>query len=464
MSNSDIDEETSTTLKVFKFSGKDRAKWREWKIKTLAYARRKGFVEAFTKIYDDTDLKDEKKVKTRDLAIDYLISSLTDSAFTKVTSKTTEDPFIAWDILIQAYERREEEDLEAVQEELSNLKMGKHEEPDDFYNKLLLINERLSKISAKYELDDLQMKIHLLSKLPDEYQMTKKAIQVNGLGKKDVNDIVKDLNQVWKEKGYNNAKESEKNDTNVALNVEEGKRKDNNNNNNNKKKFERDCGYCGKKFHKAKDCRGKKSDEEKSKETGVKCHDHRLCYNCKKQGHLAAECPNKDEETGFTAVFCVELASEPKPLNDATRTGYTNADVRQFLMKVLNVGNDRDEEKCEPTGNRENDFTTCDDFIMINDDETENQDEEQIIMIDDTATNEDIKGNETYGLNQVCSVTTQTTSTANKFTDEWLIDSGATINVDNDGSSLRATEGQAQFRSRLETANIQPVKKKVLSD
>ncbi len=178
MTKSEIDDETSTsTLKVFKFSGKDRSKWREWKIKTLAYARRKGFVEAFTKTYSEEELEADENVMKRDLAIDYLISSLTDSAFTKVTSKTTEDPYQAWNILNQAYERREEEDLESVQVELSNLKMGKHEEPDDFYNKLLLINERLSKISGKYELDDLQMKIHLLAKLPDEYQVTKKAIR-----------------------------------------------------------------------------------------------------------------------------------------------------------------------------------------------------------------------------------------------------------------------------------------------
>lgn len=126
MTKSDIDEETSTTLKVFKFSGKDRTKWREWKIKTLAYARRKGFSEAFTKKYDEDELKIEANILKRDLAIDYLISSLTESAFTKVTSKTTDDPCTAWSILHQAYERREEEDLESVQVELSNLKMSKN--------------------------------------------------------------------------------------------------------------------------------------------------------------------------------------------------------------------------------------------------------------------------------------------------------------------------------------------------
>lgn len=78
MTKSDIDEETSTTLKVFKFSGKDRTKWREWKIKTLAYARRKGFSEAFTKKYDEDELKIEANILKRDLAIDYLISSLSD--------------------------------------------------------------------------------------------------------------------------------------------------------------------------------------------------------------------------------------------------------------------------------------------------------------------------------------------------------------------------------------------------
>ncbi|KAG9303060.1 hypothetical protein G9A89_000290, partial [Geosiphon pyriformis] len=208
------DEEMSTTLKVFKFGSMDRTKWRECKIKTLAYARRKGFSEAFTKKYDNDELKIKANILKRDMAIDYLISSLTESAFTKVTSLTTEDPCTAWSIL-HAYKSCKEEHLKSVQVELSNLKMGKTEEPDDFFNKLLLINERLSKISKKYKLDNLQMKIHLLAKLPEEYQVTKKAIQVNGIAKKDIEDLVKELNQVWKEKGYD--KTTTKDDTNGAL-------------------------------------------------------------------------------------------------------------------------------------------------------------------------------------------------------------------------------------------------------
>ena len=103
-------------------------------------------------------------------------------------------------------------------------------------------------MQLRYELDDLQMKIHLLAKLPEEYQVTKKAIQVNGLGKKDIEDIVKDLNQVWKEKGYDKAP-STKEETDVALTVEEAKEKNlRKDQNNNKKKFEKDCGYCGKKI------------------------------------------------------------------------------------------------------------------------------------------------------------------------------------------------------------------------
>ena len=425
MTKSEIDDETSTTLKVFKFSGKDRTKWREWKIKTLAYARRKGFVEAFTKKYDKEDLKIDENVTKRDLAIDYLISSLTDSAFTKVTSKTTEDPYLAWNILNQAYERREEEDLESVQVELNNLKMEKHEEPDDFYNKLLLINERLSKISEKYELDDLQMKIHLLAKLPDEYQMTKKAIQVNGLGKKNIDDIVKDLNQVWKEKGYDNinTKGAAKDDTNVALTVEDAKahRKDgdkNNNGNNNKKKFEKDCGYCGKKYHRAKDCRGKKADEDKTKETGVKCHEHRMCYNCKKTGHLASECPNKDEETGFTAVFCAEIDGEPETLNEATQTGHNSEDVRQFLLQVLKVGGEQCEANTEPSRNYENEVFTNTEMIMIADAvELETTDKRKdIIMIDNDETLACEMRSGHFDSDQVCSITTNTDHPTTKFT------------------------------------------------
>jgi hypothetical protein len=40
-------------------------------------------------------------------------------------------------------------------------------------------------------------------------------------------------------------------------------------NNNKKKKFEKDCGFCGKKYQRAKDCHGKKAEEQKSSKSGM---------------------------------------------------------------------------------------------------------------------------------------------------------------------------------------------------
>jgi hypothetical protein len=80
------DEDESKLLKVFNFDGSHQTKFREWKIKTSAYARRKKFMKGFEKTIHNEDGIDAdgstftkssaEDIKIKHLAMDYLICSL----------------------------------------------------------------------------------------------------------------------------------------------------------------------------------------------------------------------------------------------------------------------------------------------------------------------------------------------------------------------------------------------------
>lgn len=136
MATVDEEEYSSSNWKIFKFDG-NKATFREWKIKTKAYARRKKFATGFTEDYSSS--KDEKEIKIRENAMDYLIGALEGAAFTKVTTKTEDDPYEAWAILEDSYQQDDVKDLDKVQADLVNLRMESGEKPSDFASKIDLM-------------------------------------------------------------------------------------------------------------------------------------------------------------------------------------------------------------------------------------------------------------------------------------------------------------------------------------
>jgi hypothetical protein len=107
--------------------------------------------------------------------------------------------------------------------------------------------------------------------------------------------------------GKNNEGKSTKTEDGVeeALNVETKK-------NNFKKKFKGNCQTCDKQGHKLVDCwKGKgRPDGDKGLTFSKGDHSTRKCYRCNKMGHIAANCPDKNSETGLVAAFCTEVVSE----------------------------------------------------------------------------------------------------------------------------------------------------------
>ncbi|KAG7370928.1 hypothetical protein IV203_019498 [Nitzschia inconspicua] len=175
MSTSTGGTEEVSSFKTYHFDGSDRTKFREWKIKTKAYATRKKFWKGFTTDIRDTEVTDsngkvvkakssEEDITAKHTAMYYLIESLEGSAFTMVTTETEDDPKLAWDLLIKEYE---EEDYETVLRDLQTLTMTKTEKPSEFRDRLKLINERLERIDKSYALNEVQFKAQYLSKLID---------------------------------------------------------------------------------------------------------------------------------------------------------------------------------------------------------------------------------------------------------------------------------------------------------
>jgi hypothetical protein len=82
-----------------------------------------------------------------------------------------------------------------------------------------------------------------------------------------------------------------------------------------KKKFKGDCQTCRKQGHKSVDCWKGKGKPERDERSSFSKGDHstRKCYQCNKMGHIAANCPDKNLETGLVVVFCTEIEEEFSP-------------------------------------------------------------------------------------------------------------------------------------------------------
>ncbi|KAG7353674.1 reverse transcriptase RNA-dependent DNA polymerase [Nitzschia inconspicua] len=309
-----------SSFKTYLFDGSDSSKFREWKIKSRAYAQRKKFWKGFTTDIYDTEVKDSNgnvvKAKSSDdditakqTAMHYLIESLSGSAFTVVTTQTEDDPKLAWDLLIRHYEETGEEDYETVMRDLQSLTMGKTEKPSEFRDRLTLINERLRRINNTYVLNETQFKMQFLSKLTDDYEILRQHFQTTYGGKITVDTMAKDLDNRYKALHG----EGKKDGTSTVMNTEVQQTKDKSGSKP-KKQYKKNCKYCGKLGHMQKDCRGLKKDKQESEKTGEKVLTNAICYNCKGHGHLSSNCPKKNKsnenESLFTAVFCTETIEE----------------------------------------------------------------------------------------------------------------------------------------------------------
>ena len=275
MSSSD-DTEKSGSVRYVKFSKKG-SEFNKWKVKTLALARRKNFAQYLK----EDRLKDGNFEKGNADARDQLVLSLIGVQFDMIL-EAEENAHTTWKILLNKYEVSDEksESLTDVTMEWNQCKLDSTEtDPDIWFSQLFWINQKFKKINTLYEKDSECMKAHVLANLLEEYKHVRMNLYMNT--DFTYKEYRKHIRHFWYtelgRKEYlqicgNSAKGPQLGET--ALNTTASNAQQNTG-------FPYKCRKCGKKGHKAKDCKAQPS--KRVKFTGN-------CNWCGKKGHKEKYC------------------------------------------------------------------------------------------------------------------------------------------------------------------------------
>ena len=136
-------------MRYVKFSGKG-SEFNEWKVKTLALARRKGFAKYLKEdLQNSTDDAVKKGFENGNAdAWDQLVLSLSGTPFDLI-QEADENAYEAWRLLLNKYEvsGEKQETLTDVTEEWNNAKLDSVQtDPDDWFSLLFRINAKFGKI------------------------------------------------------------------------------------------------------------------------------------------------------------------------------------------------------------------------------------------------------------------------------------------------------------------------------
>ena len=335
MAVEDSDSNFGTTVRVFAFNGDD-TKFRSWEGKTLALASSKGFMLALTRgetvpgltveQYEYGEVEEPVRLATgaptetagvagvtaappvrtrlttsvenrkylaRAAAWTYLVASCTDKAYALI-ERADGDPYKAWTILQEKYCATDaEENYPELSEAFGKCKLSEtKQDPELWFNDLDHLNMRIARINKKYELDDLQMKSHIMTSMSSGYDSV--VVKYRGeLAEMPLTKLRKEIGLQYK-----TLLKTTKNKSESALVANVNKHP--------YKKFKGTCRNCGKIGHKANECRSAKSTAESTDSTKTPVDKSNVtCFNCQEKGHYANKCPKpkKDKADNDMAMF-----------------------------------------------------------------------------------------------------------------------------------------------------------------
>jgi hypothetical protein len=151
---------------------------------------------------------------------------------------------------------------------------------------------RIARINKKYELDDLQMKSHIMTSMSSGYD----SVVVKYRGKLAETPLTKLRKEIGLQ--YKTLLKTTKNKSESAFVAKVNKHP--------YKKFKGTCRNCGKIGHKANECRSAKSTAESTDSTKTPVDKSNVtCFNCQEKGHYANKCPTpkKDKADNDMAMF-----------------------------------------------------------------------------------------------------------------------------------------------------------------
>ncbi len=434
----------------------DRNKWRKWRLKFTAFTKRKECYKAL-----ETDLStttDAKELLMNDKAVGYMTSFLDGMIFDEVTLASEDNAYTMWQYLREKFELVDALDMEEKKLELDEIKTelrwDPKTKPSDFYTEIGLLNEKYITLDKEKQMSESEKKTLFLTRLPpdDEYQRTKEIIMENGLFNSSLDSIVKKMDKKW-EKMYGTDGAKKKKDSGIALNTESDDAKKNNwsnkrfDKNKNKNNDGKSCRYCGKKGHIEKDCRGKERDLEASKKLGKQVHTNRICYNCQTQGHISKDCPKKKKggesnNTTFEDIFVgmtmhQEVDRDSKEAFDNLFDNFSNNEAEDIWCMECNEDTDGPDWNAildiSDEYDDSSDAESMPGLISQNDDDSDSSDEESI----------DGRNENDWELEPMAPTNyTNSKDVAESFAasaadyDYWLIDSGATLSIDNNDENL----------------------------
>ena len=243
----------SETIRVIKFDGTED-KWHEWNAKMLAIAKSKRWNLALTEDHTIPDLPVSKEDKTmkweNEAAMMYLTLACNGKAFFYVEGK--ESARLAYQALQERYQPEQVQDYWEVSKAFSDCKMKSDDsDPEEWLQELEYYKSRLTRIDAKYEKSEMEMKVYVLHALPSKYSevVTNEQRIIATSTYKEVTKAIYDFYR-------RTIKKEEKTMNKEQALVSETKTKSKF-----KKKFKGDCRRCGRQGHKASDCYSKKDTE-----------------------------------------------------------------------------------------------------------------------------------------------------------------------------------------------------------